>query len=548
MLTDAAYNEKEIQFLVDGFTNGFDIGYQGPVERKSESQNIPFTPGVGNKFVMWNKIMKEVEAKRVASPFKKIPFDNYIQSPIGLVPKKGNKTRLIFHLSYDFTDDGSTVELSLNACTPRDICTVKYNDLDQAVRNCIMMSKKAEIINGTPVIYLSKTDLSNAFRVLPLNIKCLCWLVFKAVDPSDGKVKYFVDKCLPFGASISCALYQRFSNALRFIIQHKTGEKAITNYLDDFLFIAMLRSICNELVIKFMQICRDLGVPVADEKMEYATTMIVFLGILLNGRQLTLSIPIEKQEKALKLLNEMMDRKKATIKQIQVLTGYLKFLTRAIEPGRAFTRRMYAKCAAYENVTIDREFRFDCNIWKTFLTHYRDQAVCHSMVDLNETILATELNFYSDASANKRLGFGAVFGDKWLYGQWEPDYIVQNKPSIEYLELFALAAALLTWGEQIKNNRVIIFCDNLAVVSMINTQSSKCKNCMYLLRLVMLNNLVHNRRLFAKHVRSENNSLADSLSRLQFHRFWKLAKPTMEKEPTRVTPLIWPASQIWQKC
>ena len=35
--------------------------------------------------------MKEVKAKRFAGPFKNIPFENYIQSPIGLVPKSGNR-------------------------------------------------------------------------------------------------------------------------------------------------------------------------------------------------------------------------------------------------------------------------------------------------------------------------------------------------------------------------------------------------------------------------------------------------------------------------
>ena len=41
-------------------------------------------------------------------------------------------------------------------------------------------------------------------------------------------------------------------------------------------------------------------------------------------------------------------------------------------------------------------------------------------------------------------------------------------PSIEYLELFALTAAVLTWGSKLKNRRITIFCDNLSVVCMIN--------------------------------------------------------------------------------
>ena len=83
--------------------------------------------------------MKEVEAKRVAGLYDKIPFENYIQSPVGLVPKAGGKTRMIFHLSYNFSEK----EKSVNACTPKHLCSVKYNDLDSAVRQCLDLYRQA---------------------------------------------------------------------------------------------------------------------------------------------------------------------------------------------------------------------------------------------------------------------------------------------------------------------------------------------------------------------------------------------------------------------
>ena len=88
---------------------------------------------------MWNKIMAEVKEKRVAGPFEAIPFTNYIQSPIGLVPKKENKTRLIFHLSHNFSDRED--DYSLNYFTPSEICSTKYNDLDAAVASCLHVSR-----------------------------------------------------------------------------------------------------------------------------------------------------------------------------------------------------------------------------------------------------------------------------------------------------------------------------------------------------------------------------------------------------------------------
>ena len=171
------------------------------------------------------------------------------------------------------------------------------------------------------------------------------------------------------------------------------------------------------------------------------------------------------------------------------------------------------------------------------------------MVDLDTVVSSTTLNFYSDASANASLGVGAVFNMHWLFAKWEPLYISKNKPSIEYLELFGVTAALLMWGDKLKDQRISIYCDNMAVVNMINNYASSCHNCMYLLRLIALDNLTHNRRVFALYVRSTDNSLADSLSHLQFKCFWRLAPANMDmdKYPTKKAAAVWPASKLWSK-
>ena len=139
LLIESSYDPTEIQFLKEGFTNGFDIGYNGPKHRKSRANNLPFH--IGNPTILWNKLMKEVKLKRVAGPFLTVPYQNYIQSPIGLVPKvSGLQTRLIFHLSYNF-DDGNG---SVNHHTPRHKCTVTYKDLDHAVASCLRVKKAGQ--------------------------------------------------------------------------------------------------------------------------------------------------------------------------------------------------------------------------------------------------------------------------------------------------------------------------------------------------------------------------------------------------------------------
>ena len=85
LLHESNYNESEVQFLEDGLTNGFSIGYEGLQDHRSLAVNIPLM--VGSEVDLWNKLMKEVKLGRVAGPFDEILFEHFIQSPIGLVPK-----------------------------------------------------------------------------------------------------------------------------------------------------------------------------------------------------------------------------------------------------------------------------------------------------------------------------------------------------------------------------------------------------------------------------------------------------------------------------
>ena len=151
--------------------------------------------------------MDEVKLGRYSGPYQSIPYqDTYVQSPVGLVPKAGNKTRLIFHLSYTFKNENE----SINFWTPEDMCSIHYNDLDTAVRSCLDLMRDL----GVQTTYFSKSDLKSAFRILGICPGQRCYLILKAQHPITKEWFFFVDKCLPFASSISCSHFQRFSDAL----------------------------------------------------------------------------------------------------------------------------------------------------------------------------------------------------------------------------------------------------------------------------------------------------------------------------------------------
>ena len=212
------------------------------------------------------------------------------------MPKGEDKKqmRLIFHLPYTFPSGNP----SINSCTPKEKCSVKYNNLDYAVKVCLritMGSKSAET-----TIWYSKSDLKSAFHIL--SIRPLDWplLAMKAFHPETEEEFYFFDKCLPFGASISCSHFQGFSNALRHIFKFITDTQGqMPNYLDDILSIVTCIIKCNLLVKCFLELCYELGISVSLDKTEWANSIIGFLSILLDGTNKILAIPEEKRIRAL---------------------------------------------------------------------------------------------------------------------------------------------------------------------------------------------------------------------------------------------------------
>jgi len=126
------------------------------------------------------------------------PFTNFNISPLRLCPKKEpNKFRLIHHISYPAGD-------SVNDFISKEFTSVRYTHISDAIEGI----KKLQSCS-----HLCKTDISNAYRNLPLKPEEYHLFGFKWND------LYYYDKCLPMGCALSCQIFERFSSSLRWIGQ-----------------------------------------------------------------------------------------------------------------------------------------------------------------------------------------------------------------------------------------------------------------------------------------------------------------------------------------
>ena len=544
LLKDSCYDEAETRFLVDGFRNGFSIGYEGEENVQMQAKNLKLT--VGSEVELWNKVMAEVESGRYAGPFEAIPFENYIQSPIGLVPKdQGRKTRLIFHLSHP-RKPKDPWHKSVNAATPSVKCSVQYKDVDLAIRLCLLAGVGCK---------LGKSDMAHAFRNLCIKKKHWKYLIMKARCPLNNKMYYFVDKCLPFGAGISCAHFQHFSNAIAHLVKFRMNlDHEPVNYLDDFLFVALLCAACNGQIQSFLDICHEIGFPVALDKTYWASERLVFLGLLIDTQRQLVMIPLEKITKAVELIEKFLNRKKKSImiREVQQITGLLNFFGRCIMPGRAFTRRLYSlidsKLQQHHHVKLTRELTLDLKMWLKFLKH--PAIFARPFMDFTKEVTADDIFFFTDASKSFRTGCGGVckpVGHKgyWFYTAWNKAFLKQYQPSIAYLELYALVVGAVLWLKYFTNRRIYLFCDNISVVYMVNNTTSSCPQCMVLIRILVLHSMIHNVRVFAKYVNTKNNVLADHLSRLRINKFKQLTGSDFLQTGAQLPVELWPMDKLW---
>lgn len=243
--------------------------------------------------------------------------------------------------------------------------------------------------------------------------------------------------------------------------------------------------------------------------------------------------------KAAALLDSFIAKRKATVKQLMCLTRHLNFLSRALNFGRPFIRRIYNKIRPFQNklrwhVNLGQEVREDLAMWKSFILtepHHKAFIVYLEMP-------ADEVAWYTNVSGSQELGFGCYLNGDWMVGVWRPNFI-QPGTSMCLLELFAVAVSVEKWAEHFPNKCMIIHCDNSAAIAVMNNLTACCTKCLFLVRKMVLTCMKYNMRIRVQYITSENDTIADSLSRFQWDHFFQLV-PGAQQSPEVLPQSLWP--------
>ncbi len=509
------YDVHVVSLLYNGFTLGFPLHFSG--ERISFcSKNL--ASAYEHPEIVSAKLDKELIANRIAGPFQEPPFPNFRVSPLGVVPKKTpGEFRLIHHLSFPH---GASINDSISS----EHTAVCYSRVDDAISMIKNLGKGC---------FLAKTDIKNAFRIIP-------------ICPQDYDLlgifwqgKFYYDRAMPMGCASSCRTFETFSTALQWVAQKHLNIAHLIHILDDYLMAASSYDPCCTDLKNFLSLCEYLGVPIAPEKTVGPQTTLTFAGIELDTRLFEARLPADKIAKSKVLLSKFLQRKKATLKEVQSLIGLLNFACSVVVPGRAFLRRLIdltkgIRCASHF-IRLSRSVKADLRIWGSFLDDFNGRWFFLGDFWSN----SVSLNLYTDSAAS--LGFGAIFGQFWCFGEWPEHWKHIN---IVILEFYPIVLSVLLWGHLMRNQRIIFFTDNAALVEIINRATSRDVTVMIFVRQLVLACLRFNILFRAQHVPGVKNSLADALSRLQVSRFKQLAPAGMQATPTIIPVHLLPHN--WQ--
>ena len=409
--------------------------------------------------IITTELQKEVDAGRIRGPFPDRPLPALRCSGLGVVPKKGNKWRMILHLS-------APTGASINDHIPKAPFSLQYTSVDDAVRM---------LVAHGPGALMAKADLKSAFRMIPVRQRD--WELLGM----QWQGQFYFDTCLPFGLRSAPYLFNQYAEALQWILQHNYQVADLIHYLDDYFVAGPPDSpTCAEHLQQLLHVCSRLGIPVAMDKVEGPVTTLTFLGLELDSTLQQIRLPPSKLSEILTELREWATRTKATKRSLLSLIGKLSFAARAVPAGRLFLRRLISLSTTvsklHHRVRLGCQARADVAWWLDFLPAWNGSAY---FLNPNATP-ANDISLYTDASGT--LGCGVYYQGSWFHYPWQPHQLLTAGKSIQWQELFAIVAAALTWGHCWSGQRIRFLCDNQAIVAAWQNKSAKHPEILALLR------------------------------------------------------------------
>ena len=473
-----------IKYLLEGVP----VCYQGP-----QYQRIYPNWDSTDKFRedVKKTLESDVSKGRKSGPFLYPPTYNFVGSPMGASRKRQSvKVRVIHDLSW-------APHSGVNRFIDPEHCSVHYMLVDDAVSDINKLGRGA--------LY-AKIDLADAYKTIVVR-PCDWNLLGSSWIDDAGRTVYYIDHVLPFGLKSSARLFNLFAYGLECFMK-QDGCTYVRHYLDDYItYGSPDSSECDDNLKIMLDMCKETGMAVNPAKVVGPASQIEFLGIIIDTIAMETRISDERMDVILEELANLEDKRHCSKRQLLSILGKLVFVTRIIRPGRVFLRRLFDVSKKVHNlnslVRITKEACQDISWWLRVARSWNHKCAFYE----DRWTHSVDISLFTDAS---NWGFSGTFGTKWYIERFSDK---EKLIPIAWRELLAIVWACVLWGSAFTSKRVLMYCDNQAIVCSVNNGSCKCPRIMELIRLLYSVCVHYSFECRLKYIHTLANDKADALSR-----------------------------------
>jgi hypothetical protein len=419
-------------------------------------------------------------------------------SPIGVVPKKNGKMRMIVDMR----------EINKYINSP------KFTMED--------IRKLQPLLQ--PGDYMTSIDLKDGFYHIPIHPS------FHQYLGMEWKGRTFQWTHLMFGMSASPYI---FTKTLREIINLMRKEGLRVNiYMDDLLIMARDKETSQLHTNRAMEILQTFGWQLNLEKSQLIPTQeINYLGfnICTKGTpSLTmLSSKLTQLKKEIRILKKAaLNHKQVTARHLAKILGTIIANSPALEPAHIMTRHLFFNLNRKQNwdslLTLDQDSLEELTWWHKEIKNWKSTQI---------TLMEPKLVMTTDASKE---GWGAVLeGVKTCNGTFLPE--IQERSS-NFRELLTVYLAITHFQDLIKDQQLLIRTDNKTTMHYINGAGGTKKPLNRITKMIFWTLKTLNCKMTSIHLPGMDNLTADGLSRLNPLTEWKLDPRTFSRLNKRWGP------------
>ena len=513
---DGLQGYPDAPYIWDGINNGFDIGWiQGAEPTFVDAPYIPVSTDQQLSITRW--LVKRHAAGILLGPFtaENCPFKQLYYSPVFTVPRPDALWRVVAHLS------SPRWGVSINDCIPKESKEVAYIYFTELARFIHELGYDAR---------LWVIDAKDAYYRILIKERYWKYMAIKWF----GLI--FVFTSLQMGLGSACAIYQRFADAVLYIIRTKHtalfvgagGAIYARHYLDDF-FGGHTDPI---VALQQLQAAYDwfdkLGIPTQLKKVKFPHYMQIILGWLWNTRAGTVSLPPAKvRAYSAQVTRLIRERQKGTDrKELEQLDGRLGHASLGIYCGKAKQRNiqhaLHLEAKSYsERIILNDLVISDLKWWLQALKYMN--GIPLNWVFENPNTFDEEM--WTDASLRGDELLGGMGGctNSGLAYQLDNRATkvrvvkLRRQVDIKLMEMLAVYIFIRHMADKLQYKKIKIYCDNTTVVQSIIKKRGPLnrRDLHHIVDKICMLAVKYRFRFWIEHIAGDDNIMADRLSRFK---------------------------------